>query len=109
HYGGRIPKGYSVYLDGRLVFRVDRLAHVIYDPASGQVSSAPDAVNRNGAAHVLQAHPAAVASMTQVSFAAGTRIAQILAKAGVDVTLPPAHRRNLAQGARVSASFAAAG
>lgn len=109
HYGGRIPKGYSVYLDGRLAFRVDRLAHVIYDPASGQVSPAPDAVNRNGAAQVLQAHPAAVASMTQVSFAAGTRIAQILAKAGVDVTLPPARSRNLAQGARVSASFAAAG
>ncbi|WP_372166171.1 Ig-like domain-containing protein [Xanthomonas axonopodis] len=109
HYGGRVPKGYSVYLDGRLAFCVDRLAHVIYDPASGQVSAAPDAVNRNGAAQVLQAHPAALASMTQVPFAAGTRVAQILAKAGVDVTLPPAHSRNLAQGARVSASFAAAG
>ncbi len=84
-----MPKGYSVYLDGRLAFCVDRLAHVIYDPASGQVSAAPDAVNRNGAAHVLQVHPAALASMTQVAFAAGTRVAQILAKAGVDVTLPP--------------------
>lgn len=109
HYGGQVPKGYSVYLDGRLAFCVDRLAHVVYDPASGQVSAAPDAVNHAGAAQVLQVHRAAVASMTQVSFPAGTPVAQMLAKAGVDVTLPPAHSRNLAQGARVSASFAIPG
>lgn len=109
HYGGKVGKGYSVYLDGRLAFRVDRLAHVIYDPASGKVSAAPDAVNRNGVAQVLDAHPLQLAAMSQVRFASTSRTAQILAKAGVDVTLPTTASRNLAEGAAVTASFAAPG
>lgn len=109
HYGGKVRKGYSVYLDDRLAFRVDRLAHVIYDPASGKVSVAPDAVNRNGVAHVLDAHPMQLASMSQVRFASTSRTAQTLAKAGVDVSLPATASRNLAEGAGVTASFAATG
>ncbi|WAT15978.1 Ig-like domain-containing protein [Xanthomonas fragariae] len=109
HYAGKVPKGYSVYLDGRLAFRVDRLAHVIYDPASGKVSAAPDAVNRNGVAQVLEAHPAQLASMSQVRFAATSRTAKLLAQAGVDVALPNTASGNLAEGARVTASFAAPG
>ncbi|WP_115046867.1 Ig-like domain-containing protein [Xanthomonas arboricola] len=109
HYGGNVGKGYGVYLDGQLAFRVDRLAHVIYDPASGQVSAAPDAVNPEGPARVLESHPAQIASITQVPVAADARTAQILAKAGVDVTLAGAASRNLAQGAAVVASFATPG
>ncbi|KCW99716.1 carbohydrate-binding protein [Xanthomonas arboricola pv. pruni] len=109
HYGGKVGRGYSVYLDGRLAFRVDRLAHVIYDPASGQVSAAPDAVNRNGVAQVLEAHPMQLASMSQVRFAATSRTAQILDKAGMDVALPTSASRNLAEGVHVTASFAAPG
>lgn len=109
HYGGKVGQGYSVYLDGRLAFRVDRLAHVIYDPASGQVRAAPDAVNRQGPAQVLQSRPMQLASMTQVPVARGSRLADVLAKAGMDVALPPDHSGNLAEGATVSASFAAAG
>ncbi|WP_115560546.1 Ig-like domain-containing protein [Xanthomonas arboricola] len=109
HYAGRAPQGYSVYLDGTLAFRVDRLAHVIYDPASGQVSAAPDAVNGNGTVQVLEAHPAQLASMAQVPIAADAHIAELLSKAGVDVTLPATANHNLAQGAQVTASFAAPG
>lgn len=109
HYNGRAAQGYSVYLDGTLAFRVDRLAHVIYDPASGQVSAAPDAVNGNGAAQVLDAHPAQLASMAQVPIAADSRLARLLGKAGVDATLPATATMNLAEGAQVTASFATPG
>ncbi|WP_456361859.1 Ig-like domain-containing protein [Xanthomonas arboricola] len=109
HYGGKVGKGYSVYLDGELAFRVDRLAHVLYDPASGQVRALPDAVNHNGGVRVLDAHPAQLAAMTQVAFATDSRTARMLGKAGVDVALPPGHGRNLAEGARVTASHISAG
>ncbi|MDR6672023.1 hypothetical protein J2Y70_000611 [Xanthomonas translucens] len=109
HYGGAVPKGYSVYLDGKLAFTVDRLAHVIYDPASGQVQAAPDAVNADAAqVRVLAAHARALQTPEQVRFAADARIAAVLTDAGVDTALP-ASARNLAQGATVSASYAADG
>ncbi|MCD0252677.1 Ig-like domain-containing protein [Xanthomonas campestris pv. campestris] len=109
HYAGQVPKGYSVYLDGRLAFRIDRLAHVLYDPASGQVTALPDAVNPAGAVQVLETHPAHLATMTQVAFAPASRAAQVLAKAGLDVTLPAAARLDLAHGAQATASFATPG
>ncbi|WDM77148.1 Ig-like domain-containing protein [Xanthomonas cucurbitae] len=109
HYGSKVGKGYSVFLDGNLAFRVDRLAHVIFDPESGQVSAAPDAVNGNEPVQVLESHRAQLAPMAQVGIAAGSRTAQILAKAGMDVALTGAASRNLAEGAAVSASFAAPG
>jgi hypothetical protein len=109
HYGGAVPKGYSVYLDGTLAFTVDRLAHVLYDPASGQVRALPDAVNADAAqVRVLAAHARALQAPAQVRFAAEARVAAVLADAGVDTALP-AGARNLAQGAAVSASYAADG
>lgn len=107
HYGGKAPKGYSVYLDGKLAFTVDRLAHVIYDPASGRVETATDAVNP-GTAQVLAAHAAEVQRPEQVVFAADQRVTEVLAKAGLDV-VQPATTRDLTKGAKVTASFAAPG
>ncbi len=109
HYAGAAPKGYSLYLDGKLAFTVDRLAHVIYDPASGRVRAAADAVNADAAqVQVLAAHTLALQAPQQVRFPASARIGAVLADAGVDIGLPAA-ARNLAQGAAVSASFAAEG
>jgi hypothetical protein len=107
HYGG--AKGYSAYLDGRLAFTVDRLAHVLYDPASGRVQALPDAVNAGAAQlRVIATHARALQAPTQVRFAADARITAVLADAGMDTALS-ATAYNLAQGAAVSASYAADG
>ena len=34
-----IPEGFSLAIDGRQVFRRDRLEHVIYDPATQTVAA----------------------------------------------------------------------
>ncbi|WP_250901680.1 MULTISPECIES: Ig-like domain-containing protein [unclassified Dyella] len=106
-YGAKVPQGYSVFIDGQLAFCVDRLAHVLYDPASGRVEAAADAVNP-AAAHVVVAHRAAMPRSEQVAMAADARVAEVLAKAGVDLSLPPG-ASDLAFGASTSASFSAAG
>ena len=36
------PKGYTLYVDGNAVFTSDKLAHLIYDPASGTVEVVDD-------------------------------------------------------------------
>lgn len=108
-YGGAAPKGYSLYLDGHLAFTVDRLAHVLYDPASGRVQALPDAVNADAASlRVLAAHRLALQAPQQVRFPGAARIGAVLADAGLDIALPPG-ARNLAQGAAVSASYATEG
>ncbi|MFT4198362.1 MAG: Ig-like domain-containing protein, partial [Pseudoxanthomonas sp.] len=104
-YGGRVPAGYSLYLDGKLAFTVDRLAHLVYDPAAGTVEPAPDAIN-HGDVHVLAAHRAALARPEQVVFAPGARVGAVMVDAGLDVSLP-ARARDLALGAQASASHAA--
>ncbi len=108
-YGGAAPKGYSLYLDGHLAFTVDRLAHVLYDPASGRVQALPDVVNAGAAQmQVLAAHRLALQAPQQVRFPGTARIGAVLADAGLDIALPPG-ARNLAQAAAVSASYAADG
>lgn len=106
-YGSEVPKGYSVFIDGKLAFTVDRLAHVVYDPASGRVDAAPDAVNPS-APQVIAVHRAAMERPEQVAIATDARVAEVLAKVGVDLSLP-AGARDLALGAKFSASFSAAG
>ncbi|WP_093138109.1 discoidin domain-containing protein [Pseudoxanthomonas sp. GM95] len=109
HYGGRMPKGYSVFLDGKRVLTLDRLTHVVYDPASGQVELPADAVNADAAgAQVLASQRTTVLLPEQVVFDQGARIDDVLQKAGVDPTLPVS-TPDLALGARVTSSFAAPG
>lgn len=108
HYAGKVPKGYSVYLDGQRVFTVDRLAHVLYDPTSGHVQIVSDAVNHGPAAQTLDAAPSVLKRPEQVSINADTRLADIVADAGIDVALPVA-ADNVALAAAVSASYAAPG
>lgn len=108
HYGGAVPRGYSVFVDGKLAFTVDRLGHVVYDPETGEVEAAADAIGPVPARRV-SARPAALEKPEQVAIAADARLADVLAKAGIDIALPQAAGRNLAQGAKASASFAAPG
>jgi len=107
HYGGDVPKGYSVFIDGKRAFTVDRLAHVLYDPASGRVEALPDAINPS-AARVVAAQRFGLERVEQVPLKVGARMAEVLTKAGVDLSLP-AGASDLALGAEVTASFSAAG
>ena len=108
HYGGAIPRGYSVFVDGKLAFTVDRLAHVVYDPATGEVETAADAINPSQA-RMVSARPVKLERPEQVAIAPDARVADVLGKAGIGVDLRQADDRNLAQGAKASASYAAPG
>jgi hypothetical protein len=107
HYGGEVPKGYSVFIDGKRVLVVDRLAHVLYDPASGRAEAMPDAVNP-ATARVVIARRAVLGASEQVAIAPQARLTDVLVKAGVDLSLPGG-ARDLALGAKVAASFSATG
>ncbi|MFC7533833.1 Ig-like domain-containing protein [Actinoplanes sp. GCM10030250] len=96
HYGTDVPEGYSVYLDGQLAFTADKLAELVYDPATGQVT-APSGVQISNAA------PKDLKAPQDVVFAAGARITDVLDKAGVDVAA------NAAEGRPVTATFSASG
>lgn len=100
-YGG--PAGYSVYLDGALAFTVSDLAHVVYDPATGTVELPED-----GATVVTQ-QPGALSSAADIRFADDARVVDMFAKAGADIATATTAAPNLAEGAAITATFAANG
>ena len=80
HYLG-VPEGYSAYLDGRRIFTVSRLAHVVWRPDSGRVR---------------------LPKATATSLEDNDRIVDMFQKAGVDLS---SRAENRAEGKPVSASF----
>ncbi|MFH8252766.1 Ig-like domain-containing protein [Microbacterium sp. B2969] len=100
-YGG--PAGYSVYLDGALAFTVSDLAHVVYDPATGTVEL-PE-----GGATVVTQQAGSLANAADIRFADDARVVDVFAKAGADISSATTAAPNLAEGAAVTASFAASG
>jgi PKD repeat protein len=42
HYGGAVPDGFSVYLDGQRLFTLDELAHVTFDGETAEVTVLDD-------------------------------------------------------------------
>ena len=103
HYGPSVPAGYSVYLDGELAFTVDDLAHVVYDPATGQVEL-PD-----GGAQVVTSTGTTLAAASDVRFEAGSRVVDVFAKAGTDIATESTGSVDLAAGRPVTATFEATG
>ena len=101
-YGTSVPEGYSVFLDGERAVTVDRLAHLVYDPETGEVSF-PE-----GGGEVLSATTAELAAPEEVVFGPGDRVTDVFAKAGRDVTVA-SEPVNLAEGATASASHQASG
>jgi hypothetical protein len=102
HYGASVPDGYSVFLDGELAFTVDGLAHVVYDPATGEVEV-------DGDATVTTVTASAVQAPEDVRFAEGARVVDLFAKAGADVSTAGTGTANLAAGGEASATFSADG
>lgn len=96
-YSG-IPEGYSIFLNGTRVATVNSLVPFTYDPSNGSVTTS-GTVNFSTSFPSLQAPNQVVQS--------DPRVLDILAKAGVDTTLPAL--TNLAAGATASASFTGSG
>ncbi len=102
HYGDDVPEGYSVFLDGRLAFTADALSRVVYDPATGEVQTEDRVTATDGAALGL-------ATVTDVRFDAGSRVADVLAKAGTPATGTDHDAVDVAAGKPVTTTYAAGG
>ena len=98
-----VPAGYSVFLDGELAFTVDELAHVVYDPATGEVE------RPRAAPTVTTATAAAVRRPQDVRFADDARVVDVFAKAGADVSTASTGIGEPRRGRPVTATFAADG
>lgn len=103
HYGG--PAGYSVYIgdqgkDSELAFTVDKLSHVVYDPATGKVE-----VKDESGAKVTTANKAVLPDATGVTYTATDRVTDLLAKTGTNVDSESKSQVNLAEGKKVEATF----
>jgi hypothetical protein len=96
-----VPEGYSVFVDGRRAFTVDRLAHALWDPRSGQVTL-PDGQGTVRYRTAMQGMKAP----SEVDLSG--RAVDMFQKAGVDLSGTGSHP-NLAAGATVSASHTASG
>jgi hypothetical protein len=99
HYEG-VPEGYSLYVDGRRVLTVDRLAHVTWDSASGEATVLDDS-----GASITHSDDATLDGSADISLAGNDRVVDMFGKAGVDLTLESGWQPNLAQGKPVTASF----
>ncbi|WP_232531910.1 Ig-like domain-containing protein [Microbacterium halophytorum] len=106
-YGAEVPEGYSVFLDGDLAFTVDSLAHLVYDPATGEVEFPDDAVNTDAAPKMTTAVAAELGGAQDVAFDDDSRVVDLFQKAGQDISSTGAE--NLAQGATATATFEAEG
>jgi F5/8 type C domain-containing protein len=95
HYPG-VPEGYSAYLDGRRVFTVSRLAHVIWSSETGRVQIL------DGGGQVLYRNDGRLPEATGTSLEDNERIVDMFQKAGVDLSSRAVNR---AEGKPVSASF----
>ncbi|KRF03300.1 hypothetical protein ASG89_22910 [Paenibacillus sp. Soil766] len=102
NYAG-VPEGYSVYIDGELAFTTDKLAHVEWNPSTGDV-----AVKDNTGASVLTHNSnAQMKSATEVDLSKNSRATDMFQKIGVDLTAETGSAPNLALSATATASFTA--
>ena len=74
------PKGYTLYLAGKPVFTSDKLAHLIYDPATGTVEVMDDS-----GAQVTGATTATLPAANQVTYGADDRVTEIFATSGQNI------------------------
>ncbi len=95
------PFGYSLYVDGKRAFTIDRLAHVRWDSGGGSVR-----VLDGGQASTLFAGRVPLRAADEVSLSGNTRVVDSFQKAGVDLKTRPAPK-NLALGKKATASFTA--
>lgn len=95
-----VPQGYSAYIDGVRAFTVDRLTHLVWDPATGQVTFP------NGTGNVSYSTSISGVQAPKDVVLTGPRVVDVFQKAGANLnsTAP-----NLALNAPATASFTASG
>ncbi|OCT13390.1 hypothetical protein A8709_17405 [Paenibacillus pectinilyticus] len=81
YYPG-VQEGYSMYVNGSLVFRTDKLAHLQWDPATGDVTI----LDASGAAVAEHNSNAQMKAAADVDLNTYNKAADLFQKAGVDVT-----------------------
>ena len=96
----KAPAGYSLYVDGRRVLTMDRLAHVTWDSRTGRAS----VLDGSGARVTFRA-PGRLRSALEVDLSGNARVVDIFQKAGLDISAETGRAVNLARGRSVSASF----
>jgi beta-L-arabinobiosidase len=101
---GGAPKGYTLYLDGKPVFTSDKLAHLIYDPATGRVN-----VEDKSGAKVTVNNQVDLKAANQVTYDSTSRVTDIFAKSGTNVDSASQSQVNVAKGAQVKATYEASG
>lgn len=94
------PKGYTLYVDGNAVLTSDKLAHLIYDPASGTVEVADDS-----GAVITGATTATMPNANEVTYASNSRVTQIFAQSGQNVDEASKSQTNVAKDADVEATY----
>ena len=102
YYGDDVPEGYSAYLDGKLLFTVDTLSHVVYDPTTGTVQT-DDGVTASNVSK------AGLTDAQDVPLAAGSRVVDALAKAGTPAAPSDDKAVDVAAGKPVTSTFDASG
>ncbi|WP_051950805.1 Ig-like domain-containing protein [Actinacidiphila yeochonensis] len=104
YYGDDVPEGLSIWVNGKRVATVDSLTHFVYDPATGKVS-----FPGGGSATATYQTTSDVDAPTQVTFPDDSRVTDIFAKSGDDITASGAGLPNLAKGATATATYSASG
>ncbi|MBW7458568.1 hypothetical protein K0U00_31450, partial [Paenibacillus sepulcri] len=76
------PEGYSLYIDGKLAFTTDKLAHLEWNPATGEVS----VKDASGAAVLAHNSSASLKAANEVDLSTNERAVDLFQKAGVDLS-----------------------
>ncbi|MEC0268969.1 Ig-like domain-containing protein [Paenibacillus anseongense] len=100
-YYPNVQEGYSMYVNGTLVMRTDKLAHLEWNPATGVVSI----LDGSGAVAAVQNRNTQMKSAMDVDLNTYDRAADLFQKAGVDLTPETGKAVNLALDSTMSASY----
>lgn len=100
HYPN-VEEGYSLYVNGKLAFRVDKLAHLEWNSATGAVAI----LDNSGAVVEVHNSNSDMKTSMEVDLNSYDRAAEMLQKAGMDITPETGDAVNLALGASMSASY----
>ena len=97
-YYNDLPEGFSLFLDGELVLTLDSLAHVVYDPATGEVE-----IDGEGSVLFSKAGtPIPTAIDTEIT---DERTLQLLSMSGMYKAEDGGYLENLTEDATVIASY----
>ena len=97
-YYDELPEGYSLFIDGELVLTVDRLAHLVFDPATGEAEI-------EGEGGVLFSKGGAAIPTALDTVVTDERTLQLMSISGMYQDGEGGFLTNEAEGAQVSATY----